>query len=135
MSDPATHAHSGFRRDPAAANTEAVEDYTKAIYALGDRQKGRPISPSVLVPQPDVDGIKAAVASALDPGFRETIAGQATPFGVVQFARSRFAAISSSTAMVRQSTQMRLGPLRSRPETGRPAARSFRAGEPAQDGA
>ena len=30
-------AHSGFRRDPAAANTEAVEDYAKAIYALRAR--------------------------------------------------------------------------------------------------
>jgi DtxR family transcriptional regulator, Mn-dependent transcriptional regulator len=33
-------AHSGFRRDPAAANSEAVEDYAKAIYALGRRQAG-----------------------------------------------------------------------------------------------
>ena len=33
-------AHSGFRRDPAAANSEAVEDYAKAIYALGRRQEG-----------------------------------------------------------------------------------------------
>jgi DtxR family transcriptional regulator, Mn-dependent transcriptional regulator len=30
-------AHSGFRRDPAAANTEAVEDYAKAIHALAER--------------------------------------------------------------------------------------------------
>jgi DtxR family transcriptional regulator, Mn-dependent transcriptional regulator len=33
-------AHSGFRRDPAAANSEAVEDYAKAIYALAARQAG-----------------------------------------------------------------------------------------------
>ena len=33
-------AHSGFRRDPAAANTEAVEDYAKAIYAIGRREEG-----------------------------------------------------------------------------------------------
>jgi DtxR family transcriptional regulator, Mn-dependent transcriptional regulator len=33
-------AHSGFRRDPAAATSEAVEDYAKAIYALGRRQEG-----------------------------------------------------------------------------------------------
>ena len=33
-------AHSGFRRDPAAANSEAVEDYAKAIYAIGRRQEG-----------------------------------------------------------------------------------------------
>ncbi len=33
-------AHSGFRRDPGAANTEAVEDYAKAIYALERRGDG-----------------------------------------------------------------------------------------------
>ncbi|MGI9019791.1 MAG: metal-dependent transcriptional regulator [Solirubrobacterales bacterium] len=33
-------AHSGFRRDPAAANTEAVEDYAKAIHALHARDAG-----------------------------------------------------------------------------------------------
>jgi DtxR family Mn-dependent transcriptional regulator len=30
-------AHSGFRRDPAAVNSEAVEDYAKAIHALHGR--------------------------------------------------------------------------------------------------
>jgi DtxR family Mn-dependent transcriptional regulator len=30
-------AHSGFRRDPAAVNSEAVEDYAKAIHALYGR--------------------------------------------------------------------------------------------------
>ena len=33
-------AHSGFRRDPDAVNTEAVEDYAKAIYALERRGNG-----------------------------------------------------------------------------------------------
>ena len=33
-------AHSGFRRDPDAANTEAVEDYAKAIYTLALRAQG-----------------------------------------------------------------------------------------------
>ena len=33
-------AHSGFRRDPEAANTEAVEDYAKAIYELERRVDG-----------------------------------------------------------------------------------------------
>jgi DtxR family transcriptional regulator, Mn-dependent transcriptional regulator len=40
-------AHSGFRRDPDAANTEAVEDYVKTIYAL-DRRDGGPIGTSAL---------------------------------------------------------------------------------------
>jgi DtxR family transcriptional regulator, Mn-dependent transcriptional regulator len=35
-----TPQHSGFRRDPDAANTEAVEDYAKAIYALQARAGG-----------------------------------------------------------------------------------------------
>ena len=35
-----TLAHSGFRRDPAAANTEAVEDYAKAIFSLQRRDDG-----------------------------------------------------------------------------------------------
>jgi DtxR family transcriptional regulator, Mn-dependent transcriptional regulator len=34
------HAHSGFRRDPAATNTEAVEDYAKAIHTLAHRDEG-----------------------------------------------------------------------------------------------
>jgi DtxR family Mn-dependent transcriptional regulator len=42
-----THAHSGFRRDPAAANTEAVEDYAKAIYAL-QRHDAGPVGTSAL---------------------------------------------------------------------------------------
>jgi DtxR family Mn-dependent transcriptional regulator len=41
------HAHSGFRRDPAAANTEAVEDYAKAIHALSRQQEG-PVGTSAL---------------------------------------------------------------------------------------
>ncbi len=40
-------AHSGFRRDPAATNSEAVEDYAKAIHALHDRGEG-PVSTSAL---------------------------------------------------------------------------------------
>jgi DtxR family Mn-dependent transcriptional regulator len=40
-------AHSGFRRDPDAANTEAVEDYAEAIYALERRADG-PVGTSAL---------------------------------------------------------------------------------------
>ncbi len=40
-------AHSGFRRDPQAANTEAVEDYAKAIYSLERRGEG-PVGTSAL---------------------------------------------------------------------------------------
>jgi DtxR family Mn-dependent transcriptional regulator len=66
MADPATHAHSGFRRDPGAANTEAVEDYTKAIYALGDRQGG-PVSTSALAERLGVaPGTVTAMLKRLD---------------------------------------------------------------------
>ena len=40
-------AHSGFRRAPAAANSEAVEDYAKAIYALQGRSE-RSVATSAL---------------------------------------------------------------------------------------
>jgi DtxR family transcriptional regulator, Mn-dependent transcriptional regulator len=40
-------AHSGFRRDPDAPNTEAVEDYAKALHALAQRSDG-PVSTSAL---------------------------------------------------------------------------------------
>jgi DtxR family Mn-dependent transcriptional regulator len=44
----AAHAHSGFRRDPAAeAPSEAVEDYAKAIHALAART-GEPVSTNAL---------------------------------------------------------------------------------------
>jgi DtxR family Mn-dependent transcriptional regulator len=40
-------AHSGFRHAPAAANTEAVEDYAKAIHGIG-RRDGAPVGTSAL---------------------------------------------------------------------------------------
>lgn len=40
-------AHSGFRRDPDAANTEAIEDYAKALHALETRSDG-PVTTSAL---------------------------------------------------------------------------------------
>lgn len=40
-------AHSGFRRDPAAPTSEAVEDYAKALHALAARSDG-PVTTSAL---------------------------------------------------------------------------------------
>ncbi len=40
-------AHSGFRRDPHALNTEAVQDYAKALHTLSQRSEG-PVSTSAL---------------------------------------------------------------------------------------
>jgi DtxR family Mn-dependent transcriptional regulator len=47
VASSASHAHSGFRRDPAAANTEAIQDYAKAIHSLGRREEG-PVGTSAL---------------------------------------------------------------------------------------
>ena len=40
-------AHSGFRSEPHATNSEAVEDYAKAIYSL-ERRTGGPVGTSAL---------------------------------------------------------------------------------------
>jgi DtxR family Mn-dependent transcriptional regulator len=40
-------SHSGFRRGPTAGNSEAVEDYAKAIYALAART-GEPVTTTAL---------------------------------------------------------------------------------------
>jgi len=59
-------AHSGFRRDPAASNSEAVEDYAKAIYALADRQDG-PVGTSALAERLGVSpGTVTAMLKRLD---------------------------------------------------------------------
>jgi DtxR family Mn-dependent transcriptional regulator len=66
MPGPASHAHSGFRRDPGAANSEAVEDYTKAIYALADRREG-PVGTSELAERLGVSpGTVTAMLKRLD---------------------------------------------------------------------
>ena len=66
MTDSAIHAHSGFRRGPGAANSEAVEDYAKAIYALGDRQEG-PVGTSALAERLGVSpGTVTAMLKRLD---------------------------------------------------------------------
>ncbi|HXE99751.1 MAG TPA: metal-dependent transcriptional regulator [Solirubrobacterales bacterium] len=58
--------HSGFRHSPAAANSEAVEDYTKAIYALARRSK-RPVSTTALASRLGVSpGSVTAMLKRLD---------------------------------------------------------------------
>jgi DtxR family Mn-dependent transcriptional regulator len=65
-------AHSGFRRDPAAVNTEAIEDYAKAIYAL-ERQGEGPVGNSALAARLGVSpGTATAMAKRLaELGFAE----------------------------------------------------------------
>ncbi len=63
---------------------------------VGDRQKGRPISPSVLVPEPTVEGIARALALALDPDFRAGIDPGSTPFGRPGFAERALHTILST---------------------------------------
>jgi DtxR family transcriptional regulator, Mn-dependent transcriptional regulator len=58
--------HSGFRHSPAAANTEAVEDYAKAIYALARRSDG-PVTTTALATRLGVSpGSVTAMLKRLD---------------------------------------------------------------------
>ena len=58
--------HSGFRHSPAASNSEAVEDYTKAIYALARRSK-QPVSTTALASRLGVSpGSVTAMLKRLD---------------------------------------------------------------------
>jgi DtxR family Mn-dependent transcriptional regulator len=64
---PARRArHSGFRHSPAAANSEAVEDYAKAIYALARRSDG-PVTTTALAERLGVSpGSVTAMLKRLD---------------------------------------------------------------------
>jgi DtxR family Mn-dependent transcriptional regulator len=90
-------AHSGFRRDPAAANSEAVEDYAKAIYALADRQDG-PVGTSSLAERLGVSpGTVTAMLKRLDElglvryepyhGVTLTVAGERVALEVIRHHR------------------------------------------------
>ena len=58
--------HSGFRHSPAAANSEAVEDYAKAIYALAPRSEG-PVTTTALAERLGVSpGSVTAMLKRLD---------------------------------------------------------------------
>ena len=58
--------HSGFRHSPAAANSEAVEDYTKAIYALARRSE-TPVTTTALASRLGVSpGSVTAMLKRLD---------------------------------------------------------------------
>jgi DtxR family Mn-dependent transcriptional regulator len=58
--------HSGFRHSPAAANSEAVEDYAKAIYALA-RRSDRPVTTTALAERLGVSpGSVTAMLKRLD---------------------------------------------------------------------
>jgi UDP-N-acetylglucosamine 2-epimerase len=48
---------------------------------IGDRQRGRVRAPNVIDVSPDRDQIAAAIARALDPAFRASLAGIANPYG------------------------------------------------------
>lgn len=63
---------------------------------VGDRQAGRPLSPSVIHPQPDRESIGNAIARALEGDFAAAARGTgATPFGSRGFARRTFELLMS----------------------------------------
>jgi DtxR family transcriptional regulator, Mn-dependent transcriptional regulator len=90
-------AHTGLRRDPDPAQTEAVEDYAKAIYAL-TRQGGEPVGTSALAVRLGVSpGTATAMIKRLaelgiaehEPyrGVRLTAAGERVALEVVRHHR------------------------------------------------
>jgi DtxR family transcriptional regulator, Mn-dependent transcriptional regulator len=90
-------SHSGIRHDPDAAQTEAVEDYAKAIYALA-RRDGEPVGTGALA---DRLGVSPGTATAMikrlaelgiaehEPyrGVRLTAAGERVALEVVRHHR------------------------------------------------
>lgn len=74
MSGPS--AHSGFRRDPAAANTEAVEDYAKAIFSLQRREEG-PVGTSALAERL---GVSPGTATAMVKRLADLKLAQHEPY-------------------------------------------------------
>jgi UDP-hydrolysing UDP-N-acetyl-D-glucosamine 2-epimerase len=53
---------------------------------IGDRQAGRPIAASVIVPEPTSDSIAEAIQRALSSGFAEKAGGAPLPYGTPGFA-------------------------------------------------
>jgi len=77
-------AHSGFRRDPAAANTEAVEDYAKAIYSLAQRTDG-PVGTSALA---DRLGVSPGTVTSMVKRLAEMGLAEHEPYRGVSLTRS-----------------------------------------------
>jgi UDP-N-acetylglucosamine 2-epimerase len=48
---------------------------------IGDRQRGRTRAANILGAPPERDAIAAAIARALDPAFRASLAGMESPYG------------------------------------------------------
>jgi len=63
---------------------------------VGDRQEGRPLSPSVLRPSPDATAILEAVSLALAPTFRASFSGAPSVFGTPGFARRAVEVLASA---------------------------------------
>jgi DtxR family Mn-dependent transcriptional regulator len=69
-------SHSGFRRDPNAANTEAVEDYAKTIYAL-EQRGGEPVGTSALAQRL---GVSPGTATAMIKRLAEMGLAEHVPY-------------------------------------------------------
>jgi DtxR family transcriptional regulator, Mn-dependent transcriptional regulator len=109
MASPPTHAHSGFRREPGAANTEAIEDYAKAIHALGRREHG-PVGTSALAERLGVSpGTVTAMLKRMDEmglvehepyrGVTLTAAGEKVALEVIRHHRLLEAYLSDALGM------------------------------------
>ena len=51
------------------------------VVNIGERQRGRERTRNVIDVAPEVEAITAAIAQALSPRFRESLAGLANPYG------------------------------------------------------
>jgi DtxR family transcriptional regulator, Mn-dependent transcriptional regulator len=109
MTGSPTHAHSGFRRDPEAANTEAIEDYAKAIHGLGRREHG-PVGTSALAERLGVSpGTVTAMLKRMDEmglvehepyrGVTLTAAGEKVALEVIRHHRLLEAYLSDALGM------------------------------------
>jgi DtxR family Mn-dependent transcriptional regulator len=102
-------AHSGFRHAPAAANTEAVEDYAKAIHAIG-RRDDAPVGTSALAERLGVSpGTVTAMLKRMDEmglvehepyrGVTLTAAGEKVALEVIRHHRLIEAYLSEALGM------------------------------------
>ena len=81
-------AHSGFRRAPDASNTEAIEDYAKALHALAERCDG-PVATSAL-----------AERLGVSPGSVTTMLKRMADLGLVAHEPYRGARLTSAGEQV-----------------------------------
>jgi len=71
--------------DAAVGNSSSAiieaPSFALPVVDIGDRQRGRTRAANILGAPPERDAIAAAIARALDPAFRASLAGMESPYG------------------------------------------------------